>query len=119
MCIRDSGYYVGTGRVVLNAENAYKFQASTNLSRKNSAQGILKINPWVIVAAAVLAVILIVVLAVSYTHLDVYKRQALLGGSYEEVYYTPNEVVDSSNVDAVSYTHLAAGDRPRAQLSRL
>ncbi|WP_343248280.1 D-alanyl-D-alanine carboxypeptidase family protein [Diplocloster hominis] len=57
-----NGYYVGTGRVVLNAENAYKFQASTNLSRKNSAQGILKINPWIIAAAAVLAVILIVVL---------------------------------------------------------
>lgn len=57
-----NGYYVGTGRVVLNAENAYKFQASTNLSRKNSAQGILKINPWIIAAAAALAVILIVVL---------------------------------------------------------
>ena len=25
--------------------------------------------------------------------------KALFGGSYEEVYYTPNEVVDSSNVD--------------------
>ncbi|MBU9726442.1 D-alanyl-D-alanine carboxypeptidase family protein [Diplocloster modestus] len=61
-----NGYYVGTGRVVLNAENAYKFQASTNLSRKNSAQGILKINPWVIVAAAVLAVILIVVLVLIF-----------------------------------------------------
>ncbi|SCJ68110.1 D-alanyl-D-alanine carboxypeptidase dacB precursor [uncultured Clostridium sp.] len=57
-----NGYYVGTGRVVLNTENAYQFQASTNLNRNNSAHGILKINPWIIAAAAVLAVIIVVVI---------------------------------------------------------
>ena len=49
--------------------------------------------------------------AVSYTHLDVYKRQALTGAQVKQLrsmahHLNPAIIIGKSDVNAVSYTHL-------------
>ena len=65
--------------------------------------------------------------AVSYTHLDVYKRQAIIGSTgsgkstvlklAERFHDVTSGRITVDGIDAVSYTHLAAAGL-RARISR-